>query len=151
MSLLRMLAWPCPTFQFIVIYGIIKTENDLTLQLFHAFFSLPPLSGSIPCLNSSWLIPTLLKHCQCLFLNVTHLSVYFLPGTFCHLVPPCLPVSKCTINSLDLFLLYSPPHLMAITTAMRCVCMCVCVCVFSGSWLCLCVLRIFGSPVVWVI
>lgn len=26
-----------------------------------------------------------------------------------------------------------------------------CVCVSSGSWLCSCVLRIFGSPVVWVI
>lgn len=29
-------------------------------------------------------------------------------------------------------------------------CMCVWVCVSSGSWLCSCVHRIFGSPVVWV-
>ncbi len=79
--------------------------------------------------ESSWLIPTSLKHssvCKC------YTSEYFLPGTFCHLVPPCLRLSKCTINSLDLFLLTSPPHLTALTTgtAMRCVWMCVCVRVF---------------------
>lgn len=54
--------------------------------------------------------------------------MYFHPVTFCRLVPPCLLVSNCTINSPDRFLLCSPPHHMAVTTVTteRCACVCVC-------------------------
>lgn len=59
-----------------------------------------------------------------MFVLKSFTSVYFLPGIFCHLVPPCLHVSKCTINSLSA-LFATKSHGFHNCNRLTCVCVCV--------------------------
>ena len=73
--------------------------------------------------------------------------MYFLPGTFCLLVPPCVQIHS-NYPGLS-FLLSSPPHLTAITVVNIMMCVCVCVCVLGILAVLVCP-QDHGSPVVWV-
>lgn len=130
-----------------------KVTSFGVLLLHHFFPLFLSFQGLFPAWTpfGRWSWSKILLH---LLHNVSCLSTNCLPGTFCHLNPLLLR-PNAPINSLDIFMLSSPPHMAIITVAAVCpLCVCVlsnpvCACVFLEPRVSSCVgnLTLWPEPV----